>query len=289
MRSAFKIALISIVVVAVLAIGGGLVFLYFGTPSSSTPGGASTAASATPTKSPSAARTESDEDFTSVQIYSVLADGSLDPQPTGLAATVWHTFTRVTTPQVAGRMMTEFRAGDAPTSDTLAYVYASTDPTRWILAANLATSDDPTQLIATLVHEYGHILTLGVDEVDPASNSCATLVLDEGCAARDSAIATFQSQFWAPYGDTAPDAANDDSNVGEAFYQAHEEDFVSDYAATNVVEDVAESFMTYVLQDHASGASISAQKLRFFENYPKFVAERERIRTEFASDLGLAN
>jgi hypothetical protein len=73
---------------------------------------------------------------------------------------VWNTFTRVTTLDFATEVISEYRAGDAPDSDTLAYVYQERDPEHWVLAANLATSDDPTQLIATLVHEYAHILTL---------------------------------------------------------------------------------------------------------------------------------
>ena len=64
---------------------------------------------------------------------------------------------------------------------------------------------------------------------------------------------------------------------------------MSDYAATNVVEDVAESFMTWVIEDSTSGTSLVAQKLAFFDDYPSLVGIRDRLRTEFADDLGLAN
>jgi hypothetical protein len=230
--------------------------------------------------------TEDDDDFGSVEVYTVLDDGSLDPGASGLAAEVWETFTRVASPETTAAL--QYRVGDAPDSDTLAYVYQDDDPQYWVLATNLATSDDPTQLIATLVHEYAHILTLGVDQLNPDAASCGTLQLDEGCA-DGSILAAFNDRFWAGYGDEAPDPANTDSDLAYEFYLAHEDDFVSDYAATNVVEDIAESFMTWVVEDDASGASVVADKLAFFEQYPQLVAERDRIRAEFADDLGLAN
>lgn len=62
---------------------------------------------------------------------------------------------------------------------------------------------------------------------------------------------------------------------------------MSDYAATNAIEDAAETFMTFVLEDEPTGDSMVARKLEFFWGYPELVAIRERIRTEFADDLGL--
>ena len=235
----------------------------------------------------SGAPTEDDEDFGTVEVYTVLDDGSLQPAASGLTADVWDTFVRVAGSGTAASIMTQYRVGDAPDSDTLAYVYQEDDPQYWVLAANLATSDDPTQLVATLVHEYAHILTLGVEELDPEATSCDTLQLDEGCA-DGSIIAAFEEAFWSGY-DDAPDPGNVDGDLAYEFYLAHEDDFVSDYAATNVVEDIAESFMTWVIEDDPSGASVVADKLAFFERYPQLVAERDRIRGEFADDLGLAN
>lgn len=230
---------------------------------------------------------EEDDDFGTVEVYAVLEDGSLDPAATGLAAEVWETFERVATPDFTADVMADYRVGDAADSDTLAYVYQTSDPEYWVLAANLATSRDTEQLIATLIHEYAHILTLGTEEVDPSANSCSTLDLDEGCADPDSLLQSFQDEFWSGY-DDAPDAANSDSDVAYDFYLAHEEDFVSDYAATNVVEDIAESFMTFVLEDEPAAGTVTAAKLLFFWDEPDLVAIRERIRAEFADELGLA-
>jgi hypothetical protein len=235
----------------------------------------------------SGAPVESDSDFGTVEVYTVLGDASLDPQPTGLTADIWETFTRLATPEVAASIVTEYRVGNSATSDTVAYVYQSDDPTRWVLAANLAGSEDTCQLIATLVHEYAHILTLSVDQLAPSTDSCPTLALDEGCADPNAVIETFNEQFWVGYGDAAPSPANTDSDLAYSFYLEHEEDFVSDYAATNVVEDIAESFMTFVISDQATGQNVAAQKLQFFESYPQYVELRDRIRAEFVTELGL--
>ena len=43
--------------------------------------------------------------------------------PTGLTADVWETFERIVTPEFATATFSEFRIGDSPDSDTLAYVY----------------------------------------------------------------------------------------------------------------------------------------------------------------------
>lgn len=229
-----------------------------------------------------------DDEFGSVDIYRVQNDGTLRPTATGLADEVWRTFVRVTTPEFAAEVITHYRVSDAPDSDTLAYVQQGFEPQHWILAANLATSEDRTQLIATLVHEYAHILSLNVAQVDPGARSCDTLEIAEGCALDSSAIWAFEQQFWLDYTD-APSPDNDDPDVAWEFYQAHEDDFVSDYAATNVIEDFAESFMTWVIEDDAAGDSVAASKLAFFDNYPDFVSIRDRIRVEFADELGLAN
>ncbi len=188
-------------------------------------------------------RTEDDDDWGAVEIYDVEADGTLDPAPTGLTADVWETFERIVTPEFATATFSEFRVGDSADSDTLAYVYQDDDPEHWVLAANLATSDDRADLVATLVHEYAHVLTLSTDETEPIDGTCPTVETSEGCAHDDATLWAFQQEFWADYAN-APASDNEDAGVAEEFYQAHEADFVSDYAATNVVEDLAESFMS---------------------------------------------
>ena len=226
---------------------------------------------------------EDDDDFGTVEVYDVLADGSLSPDAEGTALEVWELFQLVATPDFTAEVLLQYRVGDAPESDTLAYVdQDETHPDYWILAANLATADDEELLIGTLIHEYAHILTLSTDEFDEAGTCDPAFELSEGCPSPTSVLAAFRDRFWSGYADS-PAADNDDEDVAYEFYLEHEDDFVSDYAATNIVEDLAESFMTYVMEESFEGSGVVAAKLAFFDEFPELAAIRERIR----ADVGL--
>lgn len=229
-----------------------------------------------------------DDDLGQLTVYAVDEAGDLVPAPAAdsLTASVWETFLRVATRDFAAEVLLEYQVGDAPESDTLAFVYPADDPAYWVLAANLATSEDLATLVPTLVHEYAHILTLSTEQVGEVSGACPTLELDEGCADENSTIWAFQDRFWSGYTD-APGVDNGDWAVSDPFYAEHPDDFVSDYAAMNVVEDVAETFAVFVMEDRPTGDVVAAQKVEFFWDFPEYVAIRERIRAEFADDLGL--
>ncbi|QNO38566.1 NADH:ubiquinone oxidoreductase subunit 4 (chain M) [Protaetiibacter sp. SSC-01] len=237
-------------------------------------------------RAPSAVAVEDDEDWGTVEVYEVDDAGRLSPDAGGLTAEIWELFTRIATPEATSASLVQFRVGDAPDSDTLAYVYQDeSDPSLWILAANLATSEDRTDLIATLVHEYAHILSLAVDELDPAGECPDEQRLWEGCPLPGSVLEAFRAEFWAGYGDEIP---GEDQDEIDAFYEAYEDDFVSDYAASNVVEDFAETFMTWVVEDVTEGSGTVADKFAFLDGVPWLVEERDRIRVELAEELGLA-
>lgn len=231
-------------------------------------------------------RFEADEDFGEVAVYDVLADGTLEPAASGVAGEVWNLWLRMVGADVAGESIIQYRAGDAPDSDTLAYVYQDARPQYWSLAVNLATAEDPQLLVATLIHEYAHVFSFDSDEFDRKATSCETLDLYEGCAAEGSYLYQFYDAFWAGYGE-ALDVENVDEDAAYDFYLANEEDFVSDYAATNLGEDFAESFMTYVIEDVPVGSGVVAQKLQFFTQFAELVEVREHIRDELAVELGL--
>jgi hypothetical protein len=230
-----------------------------------------------------------DGELGEVEVYDVGPGAVLSPapDPASLAAEVWTTFVRIATPAYAEAMIGEFHVADDADVDVAAWVVLDEETRRWTLAANLAFSDVPRDLVTTLVHELAHVLTLEAGEMSTSPGACPTLRLDEGCLADDAVLWAFQQRFWAGYGESAPTVGSDDRDAGRAFFEAHEEDFVSDYAATNVIEDIAESFMTFVLEDRPRGDSVAAQKLEFFWGIPESVAMRERIRAEFADELGL--
>lgn len=229
---------------------------------------------------------EEDADFGTVEVYDVLDDGSLAPAANGTAGEVWALFVQLVGEEAAGSSILQFKAGDAPDSDTLAYVVQDRDPQYWTLVINLATADDPELLVATLVHEYAHVFSYAPAEFDAKAVSCPTFEVVEGCAEPDSYLWAFYDAFWSGY-DEHPDLENIDADIAYDFYLANEEDFVSDYAATNIGEDFAESFMTFVLEDDWSADTVTGAKLEFFTQYPELVALREQMRAGAADELGL--
>ena len=229
-----------------------------------------------------------DDDLGPSQVYWVDEFGTLDPLPAAGSREekVWLTFLRVASLKFAAKVIADYTVGDNPRSDTLAYVAKYEDSPYWTLAVNLDGSDQPEVLIPTLVHEYAPLLSLGRDQMTGSSDDCETIDLYEGCLREEAWLWQFSEIFWSDY-DDAPDPENSDWDVTDPFYAEHEDDFVSDYAATNVIEDFAESFMVYVIEDAPIGDSVAAEKLRFFEAIPEFAAIRDRLRAEFASDLGI--
>lgn len=176
---------------------------------------------------------------------------------------------------------------DAPESDTMAAVWPADDLTTWNAQVNTAWASDEQELDQTLVHEFGHILTLSTGQLDEFAEECPTLQLSYGCAEDGSYVLGFYDDFWADYGADAPteEGASDDEIA--AFFRDNGsfETFVSEYAATSVVEDVAESWAEYVLAENPgytaeddSGEQVWSHKLRYFEQFPELVAERDRIR-----------
>ena len=224
-----------------------------------------------------------DDNFGTVESFVVDDAGVLQPTPDPGSphAAVWDAFLRVATPEFASAVVVEFRVGDRPDVNTLAYVENLDDGDGWIVAANIGAPIDLEHLVPTLVHEFAHILTLSSDQMQAPNGPCLTLETGYGCLRADAALQQFSERFWAPYGDDAPDTNNGDPEVTTAFYTLHEEEFVDWYSATSVIEDIAESFMIFVFEDRPTGDSPLAQKLGFFWEVPEYVELRERIRAEF--------
>ena len=114
----------------------------------------------------------------------------------------------------------------------------------------------------TLVHEYGHILTLNLkNEVDPnmiMPFECENLYLHEGCFNEESILNQFNEQFYL-------------IDQTDLIQPTH----VTEYAKMNIAEDIAETFTFFIGQqtisqdnDRSSGA---LKKINF-------VANNERLK-----------
>ena len=63
----------------------------------------------------------------------------------------------------------------------------------------------------------------------------------------------------------------------EDFYKTYEDQFVSDYAPTSPMEDIAESWAFFVLSPKPELSSIANEKILFFYEYPELVELRTKI------------
>lgn len=175
-------------------------------------------------------------------------------------------------------------------SETDGYAALADDDRGFILgleldAATAAFIDrDPEarkEYLATLVHEFGHVLSLAPSQM-AAEGEEGGLVLAEGRLAKDSYLNRFYERFWAAaYPGRGADTSSDEE--GEALYDRAPSSFVSPYAATGPLEDFAESFASFVLDPKPRGSSIKARKVLFFYAGPELLSLREGFRRGIAA------
>jgi len=153
-------------------------------------------------------------------------------------------------------------------ADMMAYVVMDDDDyEQWVYAANLLQSNYETERVMTDVHEFGHLLSLNAEQVDPYADEedCGTLFMDEGCAYEDAYIYRYYQQFWE-------DGASED-----------EDDYVNEYAMSDVYEDFAESWTYYVMTARPLGSTVRDRKVDFFYAYDELVMLKAHILGRAAS------
>lgn len=171
--------------------------------------------------------------------------------------------------------------------EVLAYVEPNIDnPNQWVLYVDIQDAQDTEELTYTLIHEYAHIMSLNSTQVpfdaeayydenlyEEAESSCPTYFTGEGCSRPNSYINAFFEAFWADIYEESLEYGDD----VESFYEEYEDQFVTDYAATNPAEDIAESFTFFVMQSKPEGDTIAEEKILFFYDYPELLQLRAEI------------
>lgn len=164
---------------------------------------------------------------------------------------------------------------------TLAYVTTDDNqPGKWIVAFDDADYVGPTdrEFIHTSIHEFGHVVFLGDDQLDPgALGGCPNYGLDEGCSNEESHINRFYQAFWVDIIDEHAAIETDDEAA--EFYERYRDRFVSEYAATNPVEDAAEVFTNFVLRQQPTNSdTVVDQKILMMHGIPALTRLRNDIR-----------
>lgn len=121
--------------------------------------------------------------------------------------------------------------------------------------------------LATMVHEYGHALTLNASQIDPSKRDDSSGFNDPASYRDGSYLKAFYDQFYAG---------------GAASYIDRPENYVDEYASSSPFEDIAETFMVFVTGGKPTGSTVADQKVAFFYSYPELRSVRSYIRTNFA-------
>jgi len=141
------------------------------------------------------------------------------------------------------------------------------------------------ELAYTIIHEFGHILTLDNTQLNSSisQNDCTNYFPGEGCAEENSYINELQKLYWADIWSEFEQAGDDETKQDE-FYNKHKTRFVTQYASTNPAEDIAEVFSTFVTQKNKpTGNTIADKKILLMYNRAELVSLRNSIRQNTAS------
>jgi len=196
-----------------------------------------------------------------VEVYRVI-DGELDAAALPEYRRIW-TLAEDTLPvEALGQIRQLNIVTDGP-ARTLAMVHRSTsERDSWILSMDPAESHDVLQ--RTLVHELAHLYTLGEADLTSQRANCAGELIQIGCARPQSLLADYAERFW--------------SGVSEPARYSSDE-FVTQYAADSVHEDLAETFMSWVYAEKPESSAIAA-KYRWFDSRDTFGAARTEIQAK---------
>lgn len=175
---------------------------------------------------------------------------------------------------------------------------------KWELKVDIVDAGDPDLLTFTLIHEFGHLITLNSKQValdqtlfynpdnkdmrERAIDACPQYFTGMGCSQSESYINEFFNRYWT---DLYPEwqkidrekDSGDRHVMLDDFYKTYKDQFVTKYAATQPPEDIAESWTLFVLSPKPETNSIADQKILFFYEYPELVAIRQEILTRLCA------
>lgn len=150
-------------------------------------------------------------------------------------------------------------------ADWRAWYREEWDNSTWDVYINRGLiGNDKVQLLSTIAHEMGHVVSLNSFEIDRFSagseGTCKTFLTVYGCVSSTSYIYAFMEEFWI----------RDDWWTGE--------EFVSWYAEESPYEDFSETFDAFVRNGRPQGFGTRSAKVNFFYRFDELITLREKMR-----------
>lgn len=214
----------------------------------------------------------------------------------GKHAEMWELVTDLI-PADARRWLYSFEVFDGG-GEWLGFVYNLTDDLQdWNFALDIShayldgqTLERGGEFITTVLHEYGHILSLNDTQLDADENAdedtCGNYNPGEGCAFENSYIDEFYERFWEDIAEEHESIDADDYDALDDFYAEYQDRFWTDYSATNPAEDFAEVFAYFItLDEQPGGNQIKDAKIRMLYEYPELTELRDHMRQTAAVNL----
>lgn len=150
------------------------------------------------------------------------------------------------------------------------------------------------QSVYTLIHEFGHLITLNNTQVKPTTKKeqhpDEPYITYEGQTLKKSYLNQFIIRFWSG------SLLNEWDKIQKKYcfleqeskictdklyglYNDNYTDFVTDYAAESPEEDIVESWTAFVLKGKVKNPeTVAEQKINFFYQFPELVKYRKIIR-----------
>lgn len=219
---------------------------------------------------------------------------------------IWDYFVALV-PAEQRNFVTEFSAISDGRNNILGAVSRTDDdPVKWGLRVDVVDANDPLQLTYTLMHEFGHLLTLKASQVafdksvyynpdsqgyyDRAFAACHQYFADDGCSAPESYINTFFNRYWSTFYSEWQEVHKEKGKASyysdlHMFYKKYSDQFVTEYAATSPEEDIAESWAFFILSPKPESNSIANEKILFFYEYPELIQLRQEILNRVCTDF----
>lgn len=183
--------------------------------------------------------------------------------------------------------MSQFMIYSGSVSGSLGYVFnTKQDLTKWEMGIAIDYAyeggfNKDGELAYTIIHEFGHILTLNNTQVDASisEGNCTNYFVGEGCARTNANINKLHSRFWKDIWGEYTNAQNSES-AQRQFYEKYKSHFLTAYASTNPAEDIAEVFATFVTRSGGvNGSSMAEQKIQLMYDDSEMISLRNYIRS----------
>lgn len=176
----------------------------------------------------------------------------------------------------------EFAVSSDGFNGVLAFVQQLDDDGKtWKISIDPEDMVDKLEFANTVIHEYGHYLSLNSSEVfytNEYTNSDSMIedfdVYRETymIGKKNSYISKFYDSFWKSF--AFDRLANKENHL---FYFRHSDSFIDSYASTSCTEDFAECFSYYILPPKWELTKEQQEKLDFFDSFPEIKEIKKSI------------